>query len=72
MAYFNYHAKAINLIKTNHCKFAIIKKKHNAISPALVLYFDNSLPMPIRLYKWNIYFLLLNELNIQIIDETKL
>ena len=64
MSYFNYHARAINLIKSVHCTKAEIKKKHNRISPALVLYFDNHIPMPIREHKWELYIILIQEFNI--------
>ena len=37
-----------------------IVEKWNGISPALVLYFDNEKPMPIREYRWNEYFDLIN------------
>jgi len=66
MSYFNYHACVMNLIKSGHLIKAEIKKKHNSISPALVLYFDNHKPMPIRKYKWDYYFLLLKSQNINI------
>ena len=66
MAYFNYHAKAISLIKENHCTFASLEPKHNQITPALVLHFDNHQPMPIREHKWPFYFSLLSENNIEI------
>jgi len=68
MTFFNYHAKASNLIKTQHCKSAELTKKHNNISPALVLYFDNHIPMPIRQDKWQYYFILLEQFNIKIYD----
>jgi hypothetical protein len=56
MGYFNYHAKAKNLIEAGHLtKFEIVKN-WNGISPALVLYFDNSKPMPIREYRFDEYF----------------
>ena len=46
--YFNYHAQAKMLIKQNHLvKYQIVEKWNN-ISPALVLFFDNHKPMPIR------------------------
>lgn len=32
----------------------------NGISPALVLYFDNNRPMPIREHKWDEYWGLIN------------
>ena len=68
MTYFNYHATAQNLIKTGHCLKAELVKKHNAISPALVLIFNNHKPMPIRIEKWFLYFKLLNDFNIEIIN----
>ena len=66
MTYFNYHAQAKKLIREGHLIKAEIKKIHNNISPALILYFDNHIPMPIRYYRWNEYFLLLAENNIEI------
>ena len=48
MAYYNYHAQATKLIETGHCKEGELVNQHNQISPALVLYFDNHNPMPIR------------------------
>ena len=66
MAYFNYHAKAKNLIKSNHCIKAELVQKHNDISPALILYFDNNIPMPIRLHRFDEYFELLKCYNVQV------
>lgn len=55
MAYFNYHAKAKNLIAEGHLiKFEIVDN-WNGIKPALVLYFDNNKPMPIREYRFDEY-----------------
>ncbi len=63
MSYFNYHAKAKNLIKAgNLIKYEVVEK-WNSISPALVLYFENNKPMPIRQEKWEEYFELINSLN---------
>ena len=59
MAYFNYHAKAQSLIKTGHCVKATIVEKYRDIRPALILYFDNHIPMPIRSTKFDTYFPLL-------------
>lgn len=59
MSYFNYHAKAKNLIKDDHLvKFEIVEKWGN-ISPALVLYFDNNRPMPIRSHRFDEYMKIL-------------
>ena len=59
--YFNYHVKAQKLIKSGHLvKFEIVPK-WGKISPALVLYFDNNRPMPIREYRFNEYLRLLNQ-----------
>lgn len=53
MSYFNYHAKAKSLIADGHLtKFEIVDN-WNGISPALVLYFDNNRPMPIREYRFD-------------------
>lgn len=59
--YFNYHAKAKNLITNGHLKEFKIVDKWNNISPALVLFFDNNQPMPIRKEKWEDYFNLIKE-----------
>ncbi len=59
MAYFNYHAKAKNLIAQGHLTDYKIVDNWNGISPALVLYFDNNRPVPIREHKWDEYMLLI-------------
>lgn len=56
MSYFNYHAKAKKLISEGHLMGWEIVNKWNSICPALVLYFDNEKPMPIREYRWDEYF----------------
>ena len=48
MGYYNYHGIARKLIFNGNCTHAELKRKHNSISPALILYFDNHKPMPIR------------------------
>lgn len=48
MGYFNYHAKAKRLIESGHLIGYEIVDNHNGISPALMLYFDNNRPLPIR------------------------
>ena len=53
--YYNYHAKAKQLISEGHLIKSEIVDKWNSISPALVLYFDNHKPMPIRQYRWDEY-----------------
>ena len=53
--YYNYHAKAKQLIADGHLIEYTIEDKWNNISPALVLWFDNHKPMPIREYRWNEY-----------------
>lgn len=69
MAYYNYHARAKNLILSNHCIGASIFSKYHHIYPALVLYFDNHRPIPIREYMWDRYIPILAELDIQILNE---
>lgn len=53
--YYNYHAKAKQLISEGHLIKSEIVEKWNNIEPALVLYFNNHKPMPIRQYRWNEY-----------------
>ena len=55
--YYNYHARAKRLISDGHLTKMEIVSKWNKISPALVLYFDNHEPMPIRQYRWDEYLL---------------
>lgn len=66
MSYFNYHAKAQGLIKTGHCIRAEITEKYKDISPALILFFDNHVHMPIRLHKFDEYFELLRLYDVKI------
>lgn len=53
--YYNYHAKAKKLIADGHLIDYDIVDQWNGIKPALVLYFDNHKPMPIRSYRWDEY-----------------
>lgn len=53
--YYNYHAKAKQLIAEGHLIKHEIVDNWNGISPALVLYFNNHRPMPIRKHRWNEY-----------------
>lgn len=55
MGYYNYHAVAKNLIKTGHLTKTEYVAAWNDVSPALVLFFDNHAPMPIRKDKWEEY-----------------
>lgn len=57
MAYFNYHATAKSLIKSGKLNGFFYTEKHNGISPALVLIFDDIKHpiMPIRQDKWDEY-----------------
>lgn len=57
--YFNYHGKAKKLIKEGHLIEYQIVEKWNHISPALVLYFDNHQPIPIRKERWDEYFFII-------------
>ena len=70
MPYYNYHAKAQNLIKTGHCILAELVISYKKISPALLLYFDNHRALPIREHKYNEYISLLKEHNVKIENKT--
>ena len=55
MTYFNYHAKIKRLIMEGQlCGYSFVDE-YNGIKPALVLYFKNNRPMPIRDYRWEEY-----------------
>lgn len=60
--YFNYHAKAKNLIKNGKLIDYKIVENYNNISPALLLIFDE-LIMPIRQHRWQEYFDLIEQMN---------
>lgn len=68
MAYFNYHARAKHLLKSNSCIAATIFKEYHHIRPALVLYFSNHKPMPIRDYMWHEYLPIIKNLNIKVLN----
>ena len=53
--YYNYHAKAKQLIADGHLVKMEIVDNWNDISPALVLWFDNHRPMPIREHRRDEY-----------------
>lgn len=57
--YYNYHAKVKQLINEGHLVRYEIVEEWNSISPALVFFFDNHKPMPVREYRWDEYFLLI-------------
>ena len=69
MTYYNYHAIAKRLIETNHLLSASIFSRYHHISPALVLYFDNHRPVPIRQYMWSDYIPLVKSKDIEIINQ---
>ena len=54
--YYSYHNKIKSLIENGHLINYEIVEQWNNISPALVLYFDNHRPTPIRQHKWGYYF----------------
>lgn len=54
--YFNYHAKVKRLILDNQLLYVKFYDNYNNISPAMVLYFKNDKPMPIREYRFEEYF----------------
>lgn len=59
MGYFNYHAKIRKLIKEGQVTKYEFVSDWNGIKPALVIYFKNEKPMPIREYRWQEYIDLL-------------
>ena len=61
MAYFQYHAKVKQLLRAGKLTAWYFTEKHNRISPALVLLFDDAAHpvMPLREYRWAEYLPLL-------------
>lgn len=53
--YFNYHAKIRRLIAEGHLTHYEFVPDYHGIRPALILYFDNERPMPVREHKWEEY-----------------
>lgn len=70
MPYFNYHAKVKRLIFEKKLTGYKFFDDYNGIKPALVLYFIDEKPMPIRQYRWEEYLPILMALSdkIDIID----
>ena len=64
MSYFNYHAKIKKLIKDNQAVCYEITKKYNNISPAMVFYFKDNPPMPVREHRFEEYFELIEKYKI--------
>lgn len=61
--YYNYHATVKRLINEGKLKNWYIVEKYKSISPALILEFDDYKHpiMPIREYRWDEYFEILNK-----------
>ena len=60
MSYYSYHGMAKKLIKEGHLVKYEIVEDWNGIRPALVLYFDNHRPMPVRDGRWDEYWEMLS------------
>lgn len=69
MPYYNYHAIAKRLIEDNHLIAVSIFPEYKNIRPAMVLYFDNHRPIPIREYMWDDYLDKIHNKKIEIINE---
>lgn len=63
MAYFNYHAKAKKLIMEGKLVSYSFYDEYHGIKPALVLFFEDEKPMPIRDYMWDEYLPILMKLD---------
>lgn len=55
MSYYNYHAVAKRLILEGKLIKYEFRDEYHGIKPALVLFFENRKPMPIRSYRWEEY-----------------
>lgn len=69
MPYYNYHAIAKRLIENNHLIAVSVFPAYKNIRPAMVLYFDNHRPIPIREYMWDDYLDKIHNKKIEIINE---
>ena len=69
MPYYNYHAIAKRLINENHLIAVTVFSEYKNIRPALVLYFHNHRPIPIRDYMWDEYLDKIRDKKIEIINE---
>ena len=67
MTYYNYHGIARKLISNKHCTHAEFVECYKHISPALVLFFDNHKPMPIREKYFTEYITLLSFFDVPIL-----
>lgn len=68
MTYYNYHGVARRMIKNGECERAEIVEKYGNISPALVLYFTNHKPMPIREVHFDKYLALLSYFEVPVLS----
>lgn len=64
--YFNYHSKVKQVINDDVITKIEIVDNWNGISPAMVIYFKNHNPMPIREHKWDEYIALLTQDNYEL------
>lgn len=69
MPYYNYHAIAKRLIEDNHLIAVSVFPEYKNIRPAMVFYFDNHRPIPIREYMWDDYLDKIHNKKIEIINE---
>ena len=53
--YYNYHAQIKKLILEGKLAGYQFVDEYNGIKPALVLFFDDHRPMPVRDYMWERY-----------------
>ena len=59
--YFNYHAKVKRLIKEGRAIGYDILASYHGISPCLLIYFKDAVPIPIREHHFDEYIKLLEE-----------
>lgn len=60
VGYFNYHSKIKKLIDQGELERFEIVDEYHSISPAMVLYFKNHAPMPVREHHFEEYLKLFN------------
>lgn len=72
MTYYNYHSIAKHLIKSGNCLSCSIFVDYHHIKPAMVFYFNNHKPIPVRDYRWNEYLPLIKEYKIPLLNNSNL
>lgn len=67
MSYYNYHGMIKRRLRSGEAFRVEIRSEYNKISPVMLIYFADR-AFPIREYRFDEYFMILNELGVKITD----